>query len=80
MPDWPHDSGATIETAREAKTLLRLRLGDETPVQGIGIERRGRGFGLKVGLERHAVSGTDLPDEVGGVPVRYEIVGKLKAL
>ena len=76
-------AGATLEQARAARQAALDRLargrGGALRVNGIGLARTADGgWGLKVGLEAVAPAGTALPEEIGGVPVRYEVVGKVR--
>lgn len=71
---------ATLDQARAAKATAREKLGSALPVSAIGIEKRTDGFGLKVNLSRRSARHQNLPAEVDGVPVRYEVVGKIRRL
>jgi hypothetical protein len=66
--------GATLDEARAAKEKLRTVLADRPEVTGIGIARDGGGFAVKVDLSARC----DVPAEIGGVPVRAEIVGPVR--
>lgn len=77
--------GATLEKARNAKRAAPARLATAAEgalkVNGIGIARTEEGgWALKVNLEAAAPDGAALPEEIGGVPVLYEVVGKVRAL
>lgn len=66
---------ATQLEARAAKRKLAARLREDANVNGIGITRADGGFALKVNL---VASGSDIPSEIDGVPIRVEVVGPIK--
>ena len=66
---------STLEEARAAKERAKEVLSG-LPVVGIGITRVGDGYGLKVNLD--AAPKTEVPAAVDGVPVRVEVVGKIR--
>jgi hypothetical protein len=69
---------ATYEDALEAKPhALDELLTNYPEVSGIGIARSGTGWALKVDLRRPA--SRDLPEELDGVPVITEVVGRVVA-
>ncbi|MGH6945791.1 MAG: hypothetical protein ACREDZ_00545 [Kiloniellales bacterium] len=68
---------ATVEQARAAKAKLKERLKDRVDVVGIGIGRESASYCVKVNLGAEA-SG-DLPQEVDGVAIRYEVVGAIRS-
>ncbi len=65
---------ADLERARAAKARLAELLRDEPAVVGIGVQRREDGFGVKVDLRE---AGPELPEEVDGVPVAVDVVGRI---
>lgn len=67
----------TLEEARAAKRKAVAQLAGVAELNGIGITRIGKGYGLKINLTR-AVARV-LPEEVDGVPVRVEVVGTIRA-
>ena len=67
--------GATLDEARAAKEKVRAPLADRPEVTGIGITRHGAGYAVKVDLAKACDA---VPPEVGGVPVRAEIVGRIR--
>jgi len=69
--------GADIEKARIAKAKALLLFGDLVQVNGVGITRVAGGYGVKVNLSERPPSGVQLPEEVDGVPVVVEIVGRI---
>ena len=71
---------ATLESARAAKISIRGRISEVSEISGIAIERLSDGFGLKVNLRRQPTTMDDLPKSYKGVPIRYEVVGVIRAL
>ena len=70
----------TLEAARAATKDLRSQLTASLGVVGIGIERLPDGFGLKVNLRRKPKDDGAMPLSHKGVPIRYEVVGTIRAL
>jgi hypothetical protein len=71
--------GVTLEQAQAAKgkaiELFRRLVGEVA----VGITPLGAGrYGLKVNLTAAPGAGVSLPDEIEGVPVTIEIVGKIR--
>ena len=66
---------ADLERARAAKERLVARLAGQESVVGIGVQRAGEGFGVKVNLRE---AGLDIPAEVDGVPVSVDVVGTIR--
>lgn len=69
----------TLDEARAAKAYaadLLEPLG--TAVAGIGITRVEAGYGLKINLQDQPADRSALPDEVNGVPVRFEVIGRIQ--
>ncbi|HUG90185.1 MAG TPA: hypothetical protein VML55_05100 [Planctomycetaceae bacterium] len=72
--------GVSLEAARAAKQraadVCSALVGDEVAV---GITRVGDdGFGLKVNLTSDPGGDIQFPDEVEGVPVQVEVVGRIR--
>jgi hypothetical protein len=72
--------GVALQTAQAAKPRASQQfatlVGEEVAV---GIVRLGdEGFGLKVNLTAEPPETVTLPDEVEGVPVEVEVVGKIR--
>lgn len=72
--------GVSLEAARAAKerasAVFSPLVGDEVAV---GITRLDdEGFGLKVNLTSEPDRGVTLPDEIEGVPVQVEVVGRIR--
>ena len=68
---------ATLDEARAAKRKAVERLHGVPQVNGIGVERLARGYGLKVNLAAEVEAGT-LPEDVDGVPLRAVVVGRIR--
>ena len=47
-------------------------------VVGVGITRVGDGQGVKVNLQTPPGPGVTLPESVEGVPVRVDVVGRIR--
>lgn len=71
-------AAASIEQARAAKEKALKGLGRTLAVVGIGITRVDAGYGLKVNLREAPPRGVSLPDAIDGVPVRIEVVGRIR--
>jgi hypothetical protein len=69
--------GTNIERARAAKSVALARLGGLAEVNGVGITRVGEGFGVKVNLAAQPDPGTEFPEEIDGVPLVTELVGRI---
>jgi len=68
--------GATLEEARAAKAILRLRLLGLPELRGIGVAFLDEGCAVKVLLHKLPV-GFTIPADVNGVPVVVETVDEL---
>jgi hypothetical protein len=68
---------ADLEQARAAKERAKELFGRTASVVGVGINRVGEGFGVKVNLSEPPPPDADLPDTIDGVPVRVEVVGTI---
>ena len=69
--------GADLEKARAAKALAVSRLGSLAQVNGVGITRVGQGYGVKINLSEQLHPGTEIPEDIDGVPVVVELVGRI---
>jgi hypothetical protein len=69
---------ATIEEARAVKEQAYRIFARDAAVVGVGIARFGEGYGVKVNLSESPKRGVRLPEEVGGVPVKVEVVGAVR--
>jgi hypothetical protein len=68
----------TLDEARAAKPLVEQALAGLADVVGVGLTRVGRGYGVKVNLSREPAHPESIPADVAGVPVRVEVVGKIR--
>lgn len=68
---------ATLAAARAAKRKAASRLARVPQVNGIGVMRVGAGYALKVNLAE-PVGPDVIPDAVDGVPLRAEVVGRIR--
>jgi hypothetical protein len=68
---------ATLAEARNAKRKAAQRLTRVPQVNGIGVVRTGTGYGLKVNLTARVAEGV-IPEVVDGVPLRAEVVGRIR--
>jgi hypothetical protein len=68
---------ATLAAARSAKRKAARRLARVPQVNGIGVMRVEAGYGLKVDLAEAVEPGV-IPDTVDGVPLRAEVVGRIR--
>ena len=67
---------ASIESARTAKEHAKKSLAGLVGLAGIGLTRKGVGYAVKVNLSTN--DSVSVPDEIDGVPVVVELVGKIK--
>ena len=68
---------ATLEQARAAKERAKALFARAGTVVGVGINRVGDGFGVKVNLSAAPPPDAALPESIDGVPVRVEVVGTI---
>jgi hypothetical protein len=68
----------SLEQAHAAKASAKLELAGITGVVGIGLTKVGDDYAVKVNLSAALPPGVRLPDRIGGVPVRVEIVGVVR--
>jgi hypothetical protein len=72
--------GVSLDSARAAKKraaeIFAPLVGEEVAVGITAADDEG--FGLKVNLTTEPHPDVQLPDEVEGVPVRVEVVGKIR--
>ncbi len=69
--------GATLEAARAAKRKTLTALGNCAELNGVGITRVEDGYAVKVNLAAEVTAGGPIPEEVDGVPVVVEVVGRI---
>jgi len=70
----------TLDEARAAKPRALAVFKSLATVVGVGITRVENGYGLKVNLLAAPPADALLPTEVDGVPVRLEVVGRIRPL
>lgn len=63
----------SIEDARRIKSQVMAAVGD-APVVGVGLTKVGADHAVKVNLAR---AHEGLPAELDGVPIVYEVVGRI---
>jgi hypothetical protein len=68
---------ATLLQARSARRKAARRLAGVPQVNGIGVVRMETGYGLKVNLAEEVGAGV-IPEAVDGVPLRAEVVGRIR--
>ena len=69
---------STLDEARAAKAHAADVFQSLAEVAGVGITRVESGYGLKVNLSQAPAEDVALPSEVDGVPVRIEVVGRIR--
>lgn len=69
--------GCSLEAARAAKSKLARKLSRLAQVNGVGITRVGTGYGIKINLVAQPPAGVAIPEEIDGVPVVLEVVGRI---
>lgn len=67
----------SLEQARAAKKSAKALLDALPGVVGVGITKVGEDYALKVNLRAPLPAGASVPDRVGEVPVRVEVVGRI---
>jgi len=67
----------SIDQARAAKSGARKVLSDLLGDVAIGITRIGDDYGLKVNLPAAPPDSIVLPDQLDGVPLRFEVTGPI---
>jgi hypothetical protein len=68
---------STLSEARAAKEKLAKIVRGERAVNGIGIAKIGRGYGVKLNLSGKTSTVKALPPAIDGVPVKVEHVGRI---
>jgi hypothetical protein len=71
-------SGVTLEQARAAKAAALRHFENLGTVVGVGVTRVEGAYAVKVNLSEPPAEGTELPEEIDGVPVRIEVVGTIR--
>lgn len=68
-----------LAAVRRAKALFQETISKDVDVVAIGIGLIGSEPALKVNLGAEPASRTALPRELDGVPIVYEVVGKISS-
>jgi hypothetical protein len=71
-------NSTSLDEARAAKACAYEVFRRKAAVVGVGITHIDGGYGLKVNLESSPSPGANLPETIEGVPVRIEVVGKIR--
>jgi hypothetical protein len=66
----------SLEAARAAKTKARTIFARLPYVNGVGLTRRDGSYAVKVNLEM-APDEQDLPKDIDGVPVVFNVIGRI---
>jgi hypothetical protein len=67
----------SLEQARAAKASAKALLAALPGLVGVGITRVGEDYAVKVNLRAPLPPGVSVPERIGDVPVRVEVVGKI---
>ena len=68
--------GVSIQQARKAKGTLARTLADAKGLVGLGITKVGKDYAVKVNFSTEPQK--RVPNTLAGVPVRVEVVGKIR--
>lgn len=68
-----------LAAARRAKAHFQETISKDVDVVGIGIGLIGSEPGLKVNLGAEPANRNALPRELDGVPIVYDVVGKIRS-
>ena len=71
-------NATTLDEARAVKARVYEEFRLQATVVGVGIVRIDGGYGVKVNLEFAPDPTAKLPETIGGVPLRVEVVGKVR--
>lgn len=71
-------AGHSLKDVRAAKAKAAAVFGQVATVVGIGITKIDDRYALKVNLGTEPPAEVTLPTEVAGVPVKIEVVGRIK--
>ncbi|HPO12560.1 MAG TPA: hypothetical protein PLI09_03875 [Candidatus Hydrogenedentes bacterium] len=69
---------SSIDDARAAKAHVVDLLRTTPGLTGVGITRIDKGYGVKVNLTAAPTKRLKLPDQINGVPIRFEVTGPLR--
>jgi hypothetical protein len=67
----------SLEQARAAKESAKVLLAALPGVVGVGITKVGEDYALKVNLRAPLPAGMSVPERIGDVPVKVEVVGRI---
>ena len=67
----------SLEQARAAKESAKVLLAALPGVVGVGITKVGEDYALKVNLRAPLPAGMSVPERIGDVPVKLEVVGRI---
>jgi hypothetical protein len=67
----------SLEQARAAKESAKVLLTALPGVVGVGITKVGEDYALKVNLRAPLPAGMSVPERIGDVPVKVEVVGRI---
>jgi hypothetical protein len=67
----------SIDEARRAKQKAGEAARQACPVTGVGLTRIGDSYAVKVNLAGEPASNASLPDNIDGVTIVYEVVGRI---
>ena len=67
----------SLEQARAAKESAKVLLIALPGVVGVGITKVGEDYALKVNLRAPLPAGMSVPERIGDVPVKVEVVGRI---
>lgn len=67
----------TLDQARAAKDSAKALLATLPGLVGVGITKIGDDYALKVNLSAAPPPGVSVPERIGDVPVRVEVVGRI---
>jgi hypothetical protein len=70
---------ASFDEARRAKAMVLDLLGDNEVVNGVGVTRLEDSYAVKVNLSREPDADLTIPGDVDGVPVMWEVVGRISS-
>jgi hypothetical protein len=69
----------SLDQARKAKQNAEQVFHRHGEIAGVGITRGSNGFALKVNFAEAPADPDNLPPDVDGVPVKIDVVGRVKA-
>ena len=69
-----------MDAARAAKIEARKAFEGIGEVVGVGLFTLDHGYGVKVNLAAEPAADASPPIEIGGVPIRMEVVGRIRKL